>query len=672
MNFPISSKFAGPAALALSARERLVGLGEHNGPLNLCGQSRLLWNSDPGGTHGPASDPLYMPLPVYLSLQPHGSYLIFFENSFRARFDFDSPRQPAEVASAQPNESTTAMASFDGGALRYYLIAGSPGQILDQFTELTGRPVLPPRWSLGYHQCRWGYKSESDIRAVLAGFKQHDLPLHAIHLDIDYMNGYRVFTVDPQRFPDLPALAKEIHEQDVRLVTIIDPGVKKDSQYSIYTSGSEQGLFTVLPGSRPLTGVAWPGEAAFPDFTNPETRRWWGKCYQTLLDAGVDGIWHDMNEPASFVMSGDSTLPLATEHHLDGIGGDHLQAHNLYGYQMNRAAFEGLQAIDAAHRPWIVSRSGWVGNPRYTWNWTADVETSWDGLRQTVATLIGMSISGIPFTGSDIGGFTGDPSPELFVRWFQMAAFTAFMRTHSAVGTSRREPWVFGEPYTTNLRNFLKLRCSLQPYLYTTAWQAATRGWPFIRPLFWGNSTDHDLWDVEDLFFLGDNLLVAPVLEPLVKFRSVRLPNGSWFNFWNDECLAGPGVREFDTSLEQIPVLVRNPGLLPMEDGDTLTLRLYTDGNQLPEAQSVTVGWLYSDAGDGYGPQRRDHFALIRTGDTIRLSWQTQGDFPFSYRAINLEIHGCEPGKYSVNDTPLTTTAPLQFTEPFHEGIFRG
>ncbi len=651
----------------VDAGEFMAGLGEHNGAFNLRGQSRLVWNSDPGGNHGPNSDPLYMPLPVYITLKQSYSHLIFFENSFRSAFQFPPTLSDEPVT-----------AHFDGGALRYYLIIGKPEQLLERFSQLTGRPAMPPRWSFGYHQCRWGYKNEADIRRVIAGFRQHNLPISAIHLDIDYMNGYRVFSVDGRRFPDLAGLVDELHAQGIKLVTIINPGVKTDPQDKVFMEGSKQNHFILQSDGQPMLGVVWPGDAAFPDFTHPHTRQWWGEQYAALTEAGVDGIWHDMNEPASFVASGDGTLPFASQHFLEGTRGDHLQAHNVYGMQMNRAGYDGLQKLRPSRRPWIVSRSGWVGQARYAWNWTADVETSWEGLRQTLTTLLGMGVSGIPFSGSDIGGFTGNPGAELYLRWFQLACFTSFMRTHSAAGTAPREPWVFGESTTSIIRQFLRLRYQLLPYLYTLAWEAVHTGWPVMRPLFWLEPANQALWEVEDAFILGSALLVAPVLDAGISARQVTLPGGEWFDFWTDQILAGPTIHNSPVDLEHIPLLVRNHQILPLEQDGRLTLHLYTTGSDLPETPTLCCQ-IYSDAGDGNpldgeiedSASRLDQFYVRRTGSRIELNWRSQGSFPFPYQEIILEIHGCRLAEISTDKRiSAEISNSYHFAKPFQKCSF--
>ena len=486
---------------ALKPDERIFGLGEQTGSFNLRGTRHRIWNTDPVG-YQTGDDPIYMPLPVYIGLHSDGCYMVFYENSFPASFTFDP------LSTHNPKSPCYAAAHFEMGMLQYYFIPGPPTRIIERFTELTGRAGLPPLWSLGYHQCRWGYMNETDIRSVVKGFRENDLPLSAIHLDIDYMDGYRVFSVDEERFPNLGLLARELDEEGIRLVAIIDPGVKKDSHYPLYRNGVKEGMFANLPSGKPAIGVAWPGWAAFPDFTNPRVRSWWAEQYPLLLESGIAGFWHDMNEPACFDLMDDYTLPLVTQHELEGRGGNHLEAHNLYALQMNRAGYEALRKYQPDRRPWILSRAGWISQQRYAWGWTGDVQTSWECLRTTVVTVLGAGLSGQPYMGPDIGGFMGDPSAELYLRWLQLSAFLPFFRTHSALGTARREPWVFGEPFTGIVRQFLRLRYRMLPYLYTLAWQSSQKGFPLVRPLFWAEPENRELWEAGDSFLLGDQLLV--------------------------------------------------------------------------------------------------------------------------------------------------------------------
>jgi alpha-glucosidase len=635
----------------LQPDECLYGLGEQAGPLNHRRATHLLWNTDPGGSYKPGSDPIYMPMPVYLGLHKNGSYLVFHENYFPATFT---------------SQGDTCQIGFAGGMLRTYFMAGSPAQVIERYTELTGRPGMPPLWALGYHQSRWGYKSEADIREVAQGFQEHDMPLSAIHLDIDYMRGYRVFTVDPERFPDLGRLCHDLGEQGIRLVTIIDPGVKEDENFTVYKDGLQKGAFCVLPGGAPFIGVVWPGRCAFPDFTSPEARSWWGEQYPSLLDQGVAGIWHDMNEPTSFAAWGGPHFPLAVQHWMEGRVGDHRQAHNLYALLMNRAGYEALRKHRPERRPWIISRSGWASLQRYAWNWSGDSDTSWESLRMTIPLVLGSGLSGQPYNGPDIGGFSGDPPAELYLRAFQMSTFLPFFRTHSAAGTSRREPWVYGEPYTGIIRQYLHLRYRLLPYFYTLAWEAAQRGTPLVRPLFWADPSDAELWEVDDAFLLGDALLVAPVLEEKVTRCDVCLPCGKWYSFWDETVYNGPGEIELSASLEHIPLLVRAGSILPIAEGDTLTLHVYA-----PEPGASQLSLLYSDAGEGYGDWRLNQFQVIRDEGSIELSWQSQGEYPFPYRQVELILHGFEAKQAWIDGQEVEVPQNRIATKIFHQAIFR-
>jgi alpha-glucosidase len=637
----------------LSADECIFGLGERAAPFNLRGGAYRLWNIDPGGSYHPGDDPLYLSIPVFFAAHSGGSYMLFYENSWEARLSLQDEYR----------------ADFTGGALQYYFIPGPLPRSLSRFTELTGRPPMPPRWSLGYHQSRWGYKSEADIREVLEGFKTHRLPLDAIHLDIDYMDGYRVFTVDPRRFPDLAGLAAECAARQVRLVTILDPGVKIDPQFAIYREGLEQQVYVTLPDGSLVAAPVWPGWCHFPDFTSPHTRRWWGSQYPRLLESGISGFWHDMNEPAALAAWGERTLPLEARHHLEGRQADHSEAHNLYGLLMSRAGFEALHELQPSRRPWLVSRSGWAGLQRYSWSWTADVDSTWENLRQTIPTLLGLSLSGIYFSGSDIGGFSRHPDLELYLRWFQLAAFTPFFRMHSSAGLPPREPWRFGEPALAIVRGLLELRRCLQPYLYTLAWQAANEGLPLMRPLLWEDERNPDFWEIQDAFMLGDSLLVAPVLEAGSRRRSLLLPPGDWVDFWDGALHPGPGPIILDAPLEKAPLLVRCGSLLPLLTGDSLELHVYAQSAAAPSPRPCT---LYSDAGDGYGPGRLDRFTITRQDKALRIAWETQGEHPWTYPATYIHLHGISASSIEIDGRLHAAARGVLYLDgPFRQMVCR-
>ncbi|WP_035984248.1 glycoside hydrolase family 31 protein [Leptolyngbya sp. KIOST-1] len=622
----------------LRDEECLYGLGERAAAFNLRapvapGQPKTygFWNYDPGNIYQPGTDPMYISIPVYLGLHRAGSYLVFYENTFRGELTLAH-------GGADHSPEPSATATFEAGALRYYLAVGAPPLLLERYTQLTGRPPLPPRWTLGYQQSHWGYRTEANLRQEVQTFQAHDLPLAAVHLDIDCQVNHRAFTLDPQRFPAFPQFTAELAAAGVRVVAINNPGIQHNRHSNLFLEGQILDAFCTYADGDLVVAPVWPGRSVFPDFTNPVVRDWWSRQFAYLLQAGVAGFWNDMNEPAAFVAWGDPTLPLATQHCLEGRGGDHREAHNVYGLLETRSAFESLRRHRPQMRPFVVTRSGWAGMQRYAWTWTGDIVSTWEALRQTVATLLGLGLSGVAFCGSDIGGFLGNPGGELYLRWFQMATFTVFYRTHSAISVGHRAPWTYGEPYLGILRRILRLREQLMPYLYTLAWEASDRGYPPVRPLFWLNPSDATLWNREDAFCLGDALLVCPVLGQGLRSRPCDLPPGDWYNFWDDTRSSGGQTVELAAPLEQIPLLVRGGSILPLAEGDTLTLHLYPPS---PDSQRSAAGQrLYSDAGEGYGDWRIDHWHLNQQGQTLTLTWQSQGDYAFPYGQVTLHLHG--------------------------------
>lgn len=597
--------------------ERLYGLGEHTGPLDLRGSRRRLWNTDPMTSYGPDQAQLYLNIPVYQSLHGEGSYLLFYENSYPATLGYEEEIQ----------------AHFEGGALRYYFVPGPPDRALQSYTKLTGRPPLPPRWALGYHQSRFSYATEEEVREVAEGFESRDLPLDAIHLDIHYMDGYRVFTVDEKRFPDLSRLARDLDAQGVRLVAILDPGIKRDSGYPLYREALEKDMLCRTKGGKVAVAPVWPGWCAFPDFTSPLVRDWWAGQYQKLVEPGIAGFWNDMNEPAVAALWGERSLARDVEHELEGRGGTHYEAHNLYGLLMARSGYEAQRRLRPERRPFLLSRSGWAGIQRYAWTWTGDISGSWAMLRQTIATVVGLGLSGVPYSGPDIGGFKGIIDEELYLRWFELATFLPFFRTHSALGMPRREPWSFGPEVLEHVRDLLNLRTQLMPYLYTLAWEAHRRGHPLVRPLFWLDSEDPALQGTEDMFLLGDALLVAPVLQKGERRRSLTLPPGRWYGFWDN--VPREGKVEVEAPPGHPPLFVRQGTVLPLTEGENLMLCLYP-----PNTDDRDGGQLYSDAGDGYGAHRIDRFEMTSNNGSVRLEWKKEGDYPFPYDEVVVRLPG--------------------------------
>jgi alpha-glucosidase len=627
------------ATVDLEPEDQVHGLGERAAPLNLRPGTYGLWNTEQSGSYGPEADPLYITIPVHLVVAPGRAHLGFWENSHQGSVTIDDQMT----------------ATFEGGALRTWVAAGAPDVVLDRYATLTGRPELPPRWALGYHQCRWGYKTEADIREVLAGFREHELPLSVIHFDIDYMDRFRVFTVNEEAFPDLAGLTADLEAEGVKAVMIIDPGVAKADDFPLYREGRDEGHFLKLPDGKEVNAVVWPGLVGFPDFSDPSVRDWWADQYPALLDQGVAGIWHDMCEPAVFAAGVDASLPLATRHDLEGQGGDHVEGRNLYGQGMAQAGHEALRTHRPDRRPWLLTRSGWAGVQRYAWTWTGDVATSWAMLHRTLATTLNLTLSGIPYTGPDVGGFSGDPSPELYTRWFQLSAWLPFFRSHSVFTMPSREPWKAAGPHLEAIREAMAWRYRLMPYLYTHAARLSAGGDPMILPVWWPDSADPDLLAVDDEFLVGPDVLVAPVFSPDATRRDVRLPSGTWFDLAGE--VRHQGVVGVEVSIDRIPVFVRAGAVLPTDEAGRDVLAVYPpDASRDPSPSS----W-YRDDGDGYGPVRWEEFAVHGNGSTWTVerrataasTYEVDDDDlavvvhggPWMLSADGSEPQGAEPGQ---------------------------
>jgi alpha-glucosidase len=530
------------------SKEAFYGLGDKPTDLNLRGKRFVNWNTD-AYSFAWNQDPIYRSIPFYISLNEGISHGIFFDNTFKAHFDFG----------AEDRSKTSFWA--DGGELQYYYIHGpNMMDVVKRYHLLTGTHPMPPLWALGYHQCRWSYYPESKVMKVAKGFRENKIPCDGIYLDIDYMDGYRCFTWNRKYFPDPKKMIKELAADGFKTVVIIDPGIRVDDNYSVFKEGKAKRYFCRRSDDYFMEGHVWPGRCQFPDFTNPEVREWWGTLFDELVQIGVAGVWNDMNEPAVF---GAGTFPDDVRHQYDGYRGSHRKAHNIYGMQMVRATYEGMRKLMKNKRPFTITRAGYSGVQRFTSVWTGDNVASWEHLRLGNVQCQRLSMSGIPFCGTDIGGFSGEPDGELFTRWIQMGTFSPFMRAHSAGDTKEREPWSFGEPFTAINRKFIELRYKLIPYLYSTFWEHHRYGFPILRPVVMQEQDEINNQARQDEFTYGDKILVCPVMEPGQKSRKVYLPKGNWYYYWDNEMVEGGREVEVATPLETIPLFVKAGSIIP-------------------------------------------------------------------------------------------------------------
>ncbi|WP_406076084.1 glycoside hydrolase family 31 protein [Streptomyces virginiae] len=594
------------------ADARFFGLGGRAAGPRLRDGAYRLWNTDPKGGFGPGVDPLYLTMPVQMVVADAGTHLVFHDNSWDGRVVLREGEEGAGSGADRPGASELRM---EGGPLRCWVLVGTPARVLQGWSGLTGAAAVPPEWALGYQHARWGFGSAEEVRRVVAGYASRGLALSAVHLDIDHYDGHRVFTVDAERFPDLPGLARELMDIGVRLVSIVDPAVKAgDGVHASGLSVGSRGAFVRDARGAEVRGEVWPGECAYPDFTDPAVREWWGGLYEERLKQGFAGFWHDMNEPVSFAPFGDSTLPRSARHALDGAGGDHREGHNVYALGMARAGWEGLVRLRPDERPFLFSRSGWAGMQRYGGTWSGDVESSWEGLRASLALVLGLGLCGVPYSGPDVGGFGGSPSPELYVRWLQLGAYLPLFRTHSAIWAGRREPWEFGPEVAEQAAAVMAERERLRPYFVTLAHLARRTGAPYVRPLWWGSPEERQLRDCEDTFLLGDALLVAPVLECGADRRAVRLPRGRWYDTATGAAYEGPGQILLDAPQGRIPVLARAGSVLPVRAGSGGGVELEV---WAPARGRTGGGVVIRDPGPGFEPGEVERYTVRWVGDAV-------------------------------------------------------
>ncbi len=626
-------------SLPLPPGARVYGLGEKTGGLDKRGRSWVMWNSDEP-KHTPGRDPLYQSISVAYVASGDGVATVFVDATATIWFDVgeaDSGRLQIEI--------------YDSECTIY--LRHDPGlpEAVRAYTGLTGRMSLPPEWALGFQQCRYSYFPESRVLEIADRMRQSAVPCDVIYLDIHYMDGYRVFTWDPLRFPDPRKTIDELHRRGFRLVTIVDPGVKYDPDYHLFADGLRNDVFLEDPGRGPYVGTVWPGEAVFPDFTETRVQKWWAGHHRPLFDAGVDGIWNDMNEPADFTgpdeYRPDFTVPDRLICRNDGRPKSMERLHNAYGSGMNAATRAAMGQFLPEERGFVLTRSGYAGVQRSAAVWTGDNHSWWEHIRLAVPMLTNLGLSGVAFCGGDVGGFQMNADGELYARWIAAACLMPFFRAHSALDTVDHEPWSFGERVLDVSRRYIGLRYRLMPYLYSLFEEASRTGAPVVRPLVWEFPHDPQVVRRADSFMVGPAVLVAPVTEPGVSERAVYLPAGVWYDFWSGERIdarptaegGDPGngvdggrVVAREAPLERMPIFIRGGFVVPFEE-----LRQYTgekgDGVLrilvAPDGDGRAAGTVYGDAGEGFGYRDgeywRTHFQWVPessggTGGTMSVN----------------------------------------------------
>ncbi|WP_119071724.1 glycoside hydrolase family 31 protein [Aggregatilinea lenta] len=634
------------------------GLGERASGVNLRGRRYGFWNSDLV-RYRYGSDPLYLSIPFLLGLRPDLAYGVLWDNPSRGWVD---------LGEATPGEKTF---FAESGEACVYLMAGhDPQAVLSAYTALTGHMPLPPLWALGFHQSRWGYDEEATFRTLAHQFRQRRLPCDALYFDIDYMDGYRVFTWNRERFPQMPALLKDLRAQGFKPVAIIDPGIKIDRKYDVYLDGVQRDVFLKYPDGTRVAAPVWPGRCHFPDFSRPHARAWWAEQVGKLVQAGFAGLWNDMNEPALINLSSDKSLPPYVMHEWEEHPRSHLAGgHNTYGMLMARSTYEGLRQHRPDARPFVMTRAAYAGAQRYTSSWTGDNTATWEHLRLSISMALNMGLSGLPFTGPDTGGFHDEPSQELFARWMQVSSLLPYFRVHTIAGSRDQEPWSFGEQVESISRCALERRYRLLPMLYTAFAQNAQHGTPIIRPLFWLEPRNKALYDVDDAFMVGDALLAAPVLDEGATRREVTLPAGTWYAFESGEMQRGGGRITADAPLDTLPLFARAGSVIPLWPVMQYVGELPVEELLLRVFAGTGESVLYEDAGEGMayrdGETRWSTFTTsFRPSGEFVIEWHRSGAYQPSYERVRVEVVGIsgEPERVELDGG----MAPVWY---FNEGV---
>ena len=579
-----------------------------------------MWNTDAFGWQE-STDPLYKDIPFFIATRQGAAYGLFLDNTYRTSFDFGKESRDSYSFGA------------DGGELDYYFIYGpEPKRVVEDFTALVGRTPLPPLFALGYQQCRYSYYPEARVREIAEEFRKRKIPADVIYLDIDYQQDNRPFTIDRERFPTFEAMVEDLKNEGFQLVVITDLHLAKLPGSKPYEEGVAGDYLVKNPDGSVYVGKAWPGDSVFPDFTREAVRRWWGSLYADFVTSGVRGFWNDMNEPAIFERA-DKTMPLDTVHRVEGRKTDHREIHNVFGMQNARATYEGMLELRPDLRPFVLTRAAYAGTERYAATWTGDNASTWDFLKMAVPMTLNLGLSGQPFNGPDLGGFAGNPTPELWGQWVAMGVFFPFCRGHAVKGSVDKEPWAFGPEVESAARIALDRRYRLLPYIYTLFYQSSLDGSPVMDPVFFADIRDAALRAEDQAFLLGEDMLVVPRWAD-----HPHLPGGIWRSV---SLVEGDRGDKY-----QVDLKVRGGAIVPLgrviqntteESLDPLTLLVSLD------SRGRASGRLFEDAGDGYGYEDGDYlltsYQAETRGETVVVTTErAEGRRPRPNRTIVIEI----------------------------------
>jgi len=658
----------------LSKHDRVYGLGQQMGGLNKRGRRYKTFTIDKG-PHTPDQEMMYGSHP-FLIITGRKHFGLFLDYPSEVLFDIGFTHKDVL-------EITIPSENFD----LYLFDVSDTKMIIREYLQLTGTSYVPPKWAFGYHQSRYGYKDADEIRTVAEQFRKREIPCDAIYLDIDYMDNYKVFTVNESAFPEFTQMVNDLREDGFQSVPIIDAAVKVEDGYNIYEEGKAKQYFCIDADEKEFVCGVWPGSCVLPDFLRSEVRSWWAQHYSMFTESGIHGFWNDMNEPAIFYtpeklqyvakrvdeifheeIHNGMKFMLATAdlgsifnrreyfrqfHHTTSEGEvvNHENVHNLYGFNMVRSAVEGFETFLPGKRYFLISRSSYAGQHRFSGIWTGDNNSWWEHLLLNIRMLMSLNLSGFLYAGADIGGFGSEISPELMIRWMQTGVFSPLCRNHTWFGARDQEPWAFDDECTSILRHMIRLRYALLPYTYTEYMRAVRDLEPFITPLFVEFKNER-AQDIEDQFLYGQSLMVAPIYTPNARGRYVFLPESRWL-YWKAACyedrqmvVMQPGDQYVEAGIHEIPVFLRENHLLVLTEPSNYV-------GEKPIETLTVVGFVtdnaeftyYEDDGETLNYQNGAYATLTisirKEGDTYQVNTgkDERNGWALSVKQLHCEIY---------------------------------
>jgi alpha-glucosidase len=609
------------AAFPVAKGVSLYGTGEVTGPLLRNGTTIELWNTDTPGYERAEGKRLYHTHPWVLGVREDGTaFGILADNTWKQKLILtDSIRFVSE-----------------GPAFRVVVIERkTPQEVVMALSGLIGKMYMPPLWSLGYQQCRWSYEPDARAKEIADEFIARKIPCDVVWFDIDYMDKFKIFTFDETKYPDPAGMNDYLHKRGMKGVWMIDPGVKAERGYAVYDEGSLQDVWVKDSTGKDFIGDVWPGPCVFPDFTQPKARAWWSGLYKGFMAKGIDGVWNDMNDPSIF-NSPTTTMP-ENNIHKGGGGlpeGSHLRYHNVYGMLMVKATMEGILKANPDKRPFVLTRSGYLGSQRYGATWTGDNLGTAEHMKMSVPMSLNFGLSGQAFNGPDIGGFANNTSADLFAQWMSMGVFFPFTRGHACKGTNDKEPWAFGPEVEKTCQTAINRRYRLMPYIYTLFHEAATTGMPVMRPTFFADIKDLRLRADDESFLLGDNLLIVPKWA-----KDKLIPKGNW------KVISING-EDSKNDTYQPDILQKEGSVVPVGNLIQSTAKYHTDSLTLfvsLDAKGNASGTLYEDANDGFGYKKGEYavwsFIAETKNNTVTINAkQTEGHFASKSKHFKIKL----------------------------------